>query len=906
MRFVTILLKSDADVLVTVNVVSGVSRLYNSNPFVNIYPIKNAIIATHEDDIIVSSPLVPRGRVENGIIRLQISPNLALNGLNDLPSNIALNAKLSIDAIIGVKIKNPNKYSKAYTIDEMEKLGQELSLSFKINDLIGKDDIIINRGHNKFSIDFVNTRYNHLDLLKSHGKVYDISSECYEQLKEESTFYVENCGKLLTLEGTYKIIDDDFKTLFNAWKDKINFNTLSVPIDSDSYNFINQYDDKIHRFFNDEMEVNNDLYNEIDLKNAYFNFNLCDDYIGVSNGSFICVSGDGFTSELFLKQYKNKIVGFYEVVINHNNKNLELLGMKSGTKHILFSSMIKLLLNYDVSFEYINYCVSPSVDVSFTEDFKKVIYGNKLYDKDDEEIKDKDVIKGYCKAVGLMMIDSKTITYKIKPDDNDNEFYKTLLDKNVYKVDGLYNVVKSIDEPKSYKHLAFGIRAYSQTMVLKQLLSMDCSKVFGVKVDSIVYDKNENITYDDKLFKAPTKSKIESMIKVINEEQKDYGLDDIFIPSSVHCNTSEYYKPYFNESNNEIMFDKSFLPNNEHITQRVLFLGGKGGSGKSHNVLSSNNLIKSKILFSSTCWELIQNKADEYNVMGLSLPKLIGEMNGQQVDKINTGFIKYKVIDETTLISKKIIKQIIKDDNKHSFIFLMGDIDHDGYYYQCSIDKNIINPSNLKCQYVKYTTNYRFDDNLNNKIDSFRDVMKKTKNVYNLYNEFSSMFSSCFYNKDDVKFKSCDVGISALQPIDKDNKCKYSEYFYNNGSDKQYYIKDTKFKNKIYKGQKLDEQPDNKNYFCSLFRTIHSYQGRQLDKGLNKIVILINSLFDFNLLYTAISRARSEDQIIIINELSSNDLYRLKQMKRVKQYHLNNPKKETKEESKEEMCDFLD
>ena len=110
-----------------------------------------------------------------------------------------------------------------------------------------------------------------------------------------------------------------------------------------------------------------------------------------------------------------------------------------------------------------------------------------------------------------------------------------------------------------------------------------------------------------------------------------------------------------------------------------------------------------------------------------------------------------------------------------------------------------------------------------------------------------------------------DVGISALKPI-KDGKCLYSHHFYKQGAKPQYYVKDTIFKKGLYRGAKLDEQPEGKNYTNSLFRTIHSYQGRQLTKD-NKIIILLNSLFDFNLLYTAISRARRLSQIIIFDML---------------------------------------
>ena len=89
--------------------------------------------------------------------RLNINGDCVYCGLLNYFSKYKDTKNIHGKSIYNKLIKNPNKYSKAYTIDEMEKLGQELSLSFKINDLIGKDDIIINRGHNKFCIDFVVT-----------------------------------------------------------------------------------------------------------------------------------------------------------------------------------------------------------------------------------------------------------------------------------------------------------------------------------------------------------------------------------------------------------------------------------------------------------------------------------------------------------------------------------------------------------------------------------------------------------------------------------------------------------------------------------------------------------------------------------------------------------------------------
>ena len=290
-----------------------------------------------------------------------------------------------------------------------------------------------------------------------------------------------------------------------------------------------------------------------------------------------------------------------------------------------------------------------------------------------------------------------------------------------------------------------------------------------------------------------------------------------------------------------------------------------------------------KILFSSNCWELIQGRADEFKekgITGLSLPKLTGQMNKQKVEKYDTNYIKYKVIDELTLNNSQTVETILTQDSGRCFIFLIGDIDFDGFFYQASISKDIFNPSkHSDIQHVKYLKSYRFDNELNDKLNNIRDFMRKgNQNPYLLYQEVERHFKDNFYNKNEIIFNNEDIGISALKPINEKGECKFSEPFFKNGSIKQYYNTDTKFKNKIYKGGRVDEPEttENKNITCSLFRTIHAYQGRQLTQGGNRIIILLNSLFDYNLLYTALSRARRVSQIVIINDLQGRDLQLLK------------------------------
>jgi hypothetical protein len=772
---------------------------------------------------------------------------------------------------------NPTKYAKSYTVEEMEKLGQDINCSFTINDLINNKDININKNScNRFNISFVNTRFNHLDLLKCVSNVEEIATEKYNEIKNTCSFYVEKMGTLLTLHGNYKI-KTQYSDIVNEWKDKYNINSCSIEINSDINKFINKYDDKVHRFFKNDMIIDNSLYRELDLKKAYYNYNKCNQYIGIPSGAYISCSGEGMTDDIFIERYNNKIVGFYEVI--PMSDKLNYLGFSCGKKYVLFSATIKLLLDNGMTFNYINYVISPAIDCPFNENFLKYIDGDELVDNNNDK---EDLVKGFCKLVGCLMIESNKFSINVKPDNEDKEFYKTMTKKeNIFNVDGLYKIIKDKDDARSLKHMALSIHAYSSTIILEQMLKINSDDVFGVKVDSIIFRKGSKFEYDSELFKAPTKANIEKMLKGSNIINKpiDNGLDVIGVINHFDEMTKddgrtdnnfkhdEYFKPYFISKDSDIKFDPSFC--GEHITNNIIFLGGAGGCGKTHSVLTSKNFMMNDLLFTSTCWELIQSKVDEFpDITGISLPKLTGEMNGQPVEKFNSNRYKYIVNDELTLQCCKNVNTII-NDNKSKFVILMGDIEKDdGFYYQCSIGPNVFNPSKIKCQYIKYTKNYRFEPEFNDKVNELRTFMNNNRgNKDKLYEYVKTEFSSCFKKKiRDIKFDVNDIGISALKPIGKDGKCLYSDQFYKKGAKEQYYIKDTIYKKGLYRGAKLDDKPDGKNYTNSLFRTIHAYQGRQLTKD-NKIIILLNSLFDFNLLYTAISRARRLDQIIIFDML---------------------------------------
>ena len=265
---------------------------------------------------------------------------------------------------------------------------------------------------------------------------------------------------------------------------------------------------------------------------------------------------------------------------------------------------------------------------------------------------------------------------------------------------------------------------------------------------------------------------------------------------------------------------------------------------------------------------MIQGKQNQYNkIIGLSIPKITGYCNGKKVEEIKNNNIKYICIDEMTLSDKEETETII---NKYSncFIFLLGDISEDGFPFQCCINENQIYKPNEKTQYIKYTKTYRFNEDLNNRLLKLRENQYSNRNDENKLRKhkkfFMELFKDRIFDIDKISFNADDVGISTFDDTKKENEL--TNYFIENGkAEPQYYIKKTNIHNGQLRGQKLDGKPNHSNFEMKLFKTVHAYQGREVSDN-NKLIVFVGGLFDYNLLYTAVSRARKTDQIYIINK----------------------------------------
>ena len=789
-------------------------------------------------------------------------------------------------AVYNKLIANKTKYAKTYTDETIEsELAPFCNCSITIKNLIsGKDKTFNQSSNNKFNIEFINTKYNHLDFYAVSGiNIIDISKELILEAKNKP-FYIEKFGTIYTLDGTYRCKLNNFQMAYSEWKTSVGYDKKFIYTDSEEYKMLTNYDYKLHTFIN-KFEIDDSLYYEQDLKKAYFNYSdktYNSHYVGMPSGTFINVAcNENFNYQNICKK---GFIGFYQIQII-DSKLDKRLGFENGTIHYLFTSMINLLLKNNVVIKFLNASYSLKTHIPFTENFLQTECSEELsllsemmneLNLKPEDLNEEDKliwnqkggIKYYVKAFGLMLCENSTIDINIKPLKCDLNYYDTIQDENLimFKDRDIIKIQQRNKKAKSYIHFGYTIHAYTQTIILEKLMQMDLDDVFGIKLDSIIIKKTSIDKYATLFPKKsnmfqPKDSNIEKMLlkydKYIDNDEVEVYNDDEQINDG-------YYRNYIISSNiTNLNFKLPFTQGGEYIEDRILFIGGKGGSGKTSSCLSTFDLKTT--CYTTMCWNLIQSQMLKYpGLMGHSIPQLTGGSEDFKCEKIDNPNIKTIIIDEATLINKTDIDKII-DMYPNCFIIILGDVDYDGFYYQCSVNKSVINPSEKNLQYIQYLKSYRFSQELNDKLDILRLTMRTQKIISRGHwlNKIKQCSNNLFTSMqlEDIIFNDNDVGITAKDDVKQDNK--YTEYFINKGTKPKYFIKTTNKNNGQIRGQELNEKPSHLNYEMKLFKTIHSFQGQELNHD-NNIVIIIDLLFDENLLYTAFSRARRSEQIKIV------------------------------------------
>lgn len=341
---------------------------------------------------------------------------------------------------------------------------------------------------------------------------------------------------------------------------------------------------------------------------------------------------------------------------------------------------------------------------------------------------------------------------------------------------------------------------------------------------------------------AMSKFNVDDIIKVVLDGiyfkgQKPMGLE-WFVEKEIKSHSYHKFNWYDNSISN-VKFNPMTFATNTCLT-------GMGGAGKTHLVFNDKGF--NKILFVSPNHVLGGKIADEYKCAYTTIHKLIGiDCEPYLTDHAYPPVI---FIDELTQLPAEWIDKALAL-YKDSFIFVAGDINSNGMWFQCrggtpgdyskiwkptipiyhvegdrrSLDDEL---KNLKIKLRDYMTSI-FIDGDNGEEYLIKQWAKKNLKLTD-FNDAVNMFNN-------------DVWISGTNRTSSDLLLRgvVSGYYKQGG-----YISDVE----------KDGYKKRGSYSC------HSFQGQTVaDK---KVFISIGDLFEHTMLFTCISRARHFNQLVFV------------------------------------------
>jgi len=501
-------------------------------------------------------------------------------------------------------------------------------------------------------------------------------------------------------------------------------------------------------------------------------------------------------------------IGIYKIdELKFTNKAFEELNdkMKIYTNGCEYPSPELGFLTYmGCSFKIICGCWGDLLDFDFCDDmFKK-------YDMVDGE----GGIRGFSKYTGKC---NSIYTNKKYWINGTNELAEIIKQDEIGTVETFFNGEICLSYPKkSVFHLSqftSFITSYQRIQVLQQLTSMNINNVVRVCVDGIYF-------IGDEKFKYPFVDKSNKMTL-----SNDAGIS--YISNNEGVEITQNFKREHN--------DKEL-----HI--------GEGGNGKTHYNLLDKGLCR--VLYVAPSYKLASKKKNEYNV-NVEVWANILTTDVEKISRIKK-YHNVLIIDECSMMTEKDKQYIFKTYDEMKLIFC-GDIGFQAPPFSTNGEEVIEIKKDGFDKVIEYNTNYRFKcDKLKSLIYNLRNFIKYDTNDYFVNDYVKSMFNCV--NDDYVKenYKIEDMILSRSH----NTKNKYTEYF--SGMNKWYITKNSRY---FHNGDIIiGDKPNNDCEIRHSF-TIHSIQGETAD---NKLYINMDNVYDKRLLYTAISRARTINQIVIV------------------------------------------
>ena len=698
---------------------------------------------------------------------------------------------------------------------------------------------------------YINTRFNHVELGKIENNYvytnnYNIVDrktllEMKNELISKNIHFnykkdLHNISSITTLEGTYHLSNEfneytnqfEIDTgLINCKIDDVDDKELSLFVKNGTH-----YNSTIDFKDVNDYKRNLKILNHADMEKAYIKYKLSKYYEGflgkitdfrptdkIVNTGLYRIENLKFPKGL-LREYNNKMKMYRSNNI-YTSADLRFLSDKGATFDITCGAWGIEALDFDMD----------------TEEF------NRKYDG----------VKGYAKYIGKCdshRINKKYYTYSYNERDAENIANNTT--GEVTKVEN--EICVSYEKKHNYHlgHITAFITAYQRLNVLEQLFSMDINSIVRVCVDGIYYLGDEVKYLNAFRFKD-------------DKTLENWG--DKFYISNLSKNTRENY----------------YADTREHYAKQLF--KGAGGNGKTHFNLLDQGLVKP--LYVAPSWKLATKKRNDYETDS-NVWYYIVTNDIEEISKIKR-FHNVLIIDEVSMMTEVMKHNIFTNFSDMKLIFC-GDIGFQAPPFNNLEDKSKLelidlrkklqnaktdNEKDIILSWIYYHTNKITEmdetgfDNIIEMKENFRFKCNKLKSLIGEIRKFISLgvhskiineyileqLSNRIVNNDYVKnnYKINDMILCRSH----ETKDIYTEMFKH--LNKWSILENTR----EHKNGDIIISDEKPNCKCEIRHayTVHSIQGETAEHNL---YINMDNYFDSRILYTAISRAKTLDQIYLV------------------------------------------
>jgi hypothetical protein len=693
------------------------------------------------------------------------------------------------------------QYENGVPEDDMEAVSIASGFKITIKDILGNDIFIFNERSKKGQLTFTNTRANHID-------------EGFLSLDEKGVELNQN-----DMIKKWKEVSNEFYIIQGDLKNKLPRKILTL--------------NNVWSLVDDEKQYFDEMDKIADTKNCRFNATAHPDVnefikAGRVINSWNCdINGGDATGHIDMPkaytQFKKCSMydGFLGIVHQWRSGSFDLDFIKKNIGIYRF----KVVGGYNEYFDKVGMCVGneyilPSVEILFYAkhglevSIDAGVWGSRIdFEFPDAMLeKGEDNVPRYSRWTGKMASERLTKNYTFKASKewashlkhelgSDNVFYWNDL--------GVCSVRVANKFVYTTHHIPAFITAYVRIQMLEVMMKFNPNNLVRVVLDGLYYkgDKPDGLEW----FK-------EKEIK-----------------------TCDYSDVWFQPSDININWDSNIINGNTLLT-------GQGGVGKSYRILNDKGL--NKVLFVSPMNLLGFKVSKEYSIRSTTIHKLLGKECVAWKEE-NT-YPSVLFIDEITQIPADWIDEVFVKYDK-SLIILAGDIISSGQWFQCRngspnnfskiwkpVNVDIVNMEgdrrSLDNELTQLKLNIRskmlevFEDGDSAEIYLMKDWAMKNLNSIDFF-EAASMF------------KPGDAWIAGTH--------KTNQSLLALGVVSGYYRKGGNVSFEEREGY------DKRGSF-----TTHSYQGQTIED--KKVFISIGDMFEYSMLYTAVSRVRRIEQLVFV------------------------------------------